>query len=168
MGVTDNPKLTDIEPYARKHGYDLVVLYALREDRQIFEVNTYGRGDELAKAAGIVGEQLGRLAADGLWPYLEGEQPRPAAPAEAEPCDCVVAFRPRPRQENEAPGQDGYTYSIDYCRTHARAFAVEREFDRQRNYLSAISKLLVVKGMVSAQAVTYAKKALRLDEREPA
>lgn len=57
MGWQDNPKIRDLEPYAKKHGFMKVILVGIRNDGQ-FEVISYGRTAQLCKEAESANQQI--------------------------------------------------------------------------------------------------------------
>jgi len=56
MGWRSNPKIRDLEPYAKRHGYQMVVVFAVCGNGEQYEVNTYGRDAKLCKAAAVAGD----------------------------------------------------------------------------------------------------------------
>ena len=73
MAWSENPKIRDLEPYCKQHGYAFVVVMAVHEHGKAFDTNTYGRNRKLCKAAAIAGEQLSKLVLDGTWPNWPDE-----------------------------------------------------------------------------------------------
>jgi len=68
MAWSDDPKIRDLEPYCKKHGYAFVVVMAVHEEANAYDTNTYGRSQNLCRVAAIAGEQLIKLVEDGTWP----------------------------------------------------------------------------------------------------
>jgi len=68
MVWSDDPKIRDLEPYCKRHGYAFVVVMAMHEDLKAFDTNTYGRDRRRCDVAAIAGEQLIKLVQDGTWP----------------------------------------------------------------------------------------------------
>jgi hypothetical protein len=82
MAWTKNPVIRDLEPYCKKHGYDFVVVYAVKARANQFVVNTYGQTAQLCKVAAIAGDQLPKLVTDGVWPNWPDKEPQtPEIPA---------------------------------------------------------------------------------------
>lgn len=68
MAWKDNPKIRDLEPYAKKHGYSMVIVMAVHKKGETFDITTYGRTREQCTAAGVAGDQLHDLVVSGKWP----------------------------------------------------------------------------------------------------
>jgi len=97
MAWRNEPKIRDLEPYAKKHGLRYVVLFGVHADGSKYDVTTYGINRLHCDVAAIAGKQLQEIIKDGEWPNWEGV-PRP--PQNARPtivCLCgstrfVAAF----------------------------------------------------------------------------
>ena len=75
MSWRSNPKIRALEPYAKQHGYAMVMLLAIRDDGSGYEITTYGRTSQLCKAAKIYGDQLHDLMQSGQWPNWPDTEP---------------------------------------------------------------------------------------------
>lgn len=75
MSWKNNPKIRDLEPYAKKHNYSMVVVMAIREDGKQYDVTTYGRNKSLCVAAALAGKQLNKLVQSGKWPNWPDKKP---------------------------------------------------------------------------------------------
>ncbi len=76
MGWKNNPKIRDLEPYCKRHGYVCVVAFCVAQDGTTFSINTYGQNAKLCKAAAIAGDQLFQLVHDGKWPDWPESEPK--------------------------------------------------------------------------------------------
>lgn len=68
MGWRNDPKIRELEPYTRKHGYRYVVLLGVDENGKRCSVTTYGTTKQNCDIAKIAGDQLRQLIQDGVWP----------------------------------------------------------------------------------------------------
>ena len=68
MSWRNDPKIRDLEPYARKHGLRYVVLFGVHQDGKRYDVTTYGCNKMHCDVAAIAGRQLQELVNDGAWP----------------------------------------------------------------------------------------------------
>jgi len=75
MSWKDDPKIRDLEPYCKKHGYAYVVAFCVDEAGEVFTVNTYGKTKKLCKVAGLAGDRLLALTKSGEFPQLPEEEP---------------------------------------------------------------------------------------------
>ena len=75
MGWTTEPKIRDLEPYAKKHGYQYVVVMGVHRNGETFDVNSYGETKQLCKVAKIAGEQLFDMIVAGEWPEWPESEP---------------------------------------------------------------------------------------------
>lgn len=75
MSWKNDPKIRDLEPYAKKHGYSYVVAFGVHSDGSGFTVNTYGQTKKLCKAGAIAGKQLIEIVQSGQWPVFPEEEP---------------------------------------------------------------------------------------------
>ncbi len=80
VSYKNNPKIRNLETYAKKHGYAYVVVFAVTEDHTAFEINTYGRTKQLCKAAGLAGNQLMDKVKAGEWPEWPKDEPDKVTP----------------------------------------------------------------------------------------
>lgn len=83
MSWRNDPKIRDLEPYARKHGLRYVVLFGVHQDGKRYEVTTYGINRTHCDVAGLAGKQLQELVNNGQWPDWEGvpKPPKNACPS---------------------------------------------------------------------------------------
>ena len=75
MSWKDDPKIRELEPYAKKHGYLTIVLFAVHEGAEQYNITTYGRDAKLCKAAAVAGGQLHELVQAGTWPNWPEDEP---------------------------------------------------------------------------------------------
>ncbi len=73
MSWKDDPKIRDLEPYARKHGYQMIVLFAVSENGEQYAITTYGRTKRLCDSAKAAGGQLEELVQSEKWPDWDKE-----------------------------------------------------------------------------------------------
>ena len=64
MGWANNPKIRDLEPYAKKHGFTQVITIGIRDDG-MFEVLSYGRTKALCGDAEKVNKQIYNMIVSG-------------------------------------------------------------------------------------------------------
>ena len=76
MAWNSDPKIRELAPYAKKHGYAMVVVYAVHDGGEQFTVTTYGKTKQLCKAASIAGEQLFELVKSGTYPDWPESEPK--------------------------------------------------------------------------------------------
>lgn len=76
MSWQNDPRIRDLEPYARKHDMRYVVLFGVHKDGKRYNVTTYGINRTHCDVAAIAGKQLQELINDGWWPNWQGV-PRP-------------------------------------------------------------------------------------------
>jgi len=57
MAWNNNPVIRDLEPYAKKHGYKMVIALCIKGDRA-FAVNSYGKTKHLCDAAKQINEHI--------------------------------------------------------------------------------------------------------------
>ena len=75
MGWKDDPKIRDLEPYAKKHGYQYLVVVGVGMDGIRADVTTFGRTRRLCQAAEIAGEQIMDMIKQGVWPRFPDQPP---------------------------------------------------------------------------------------------
>ena len=76
MSWKNDPKIRDLEPYCKKHGYAYVVAFCVSDDHRQFAVTTYGRTKQLCKAAALAGDGLYKIVEREEWPeWPENEPP---------------------------------------------------------------------------------------------
>ena len=68
MSWRNDPRIRELEPYAHKHGYRYIVLFAVDEDGNKYAVTTYGTTKQNCEIADIAGRQLHELVESGMWP----------------------------------------------------------------------------------------------------
>lgn len=68
MAWKDNPKIRDLETYAKKHGYSRVIVMAVHTNGESYDITTYGRTKALCDSAKVAGDQLQVLVATEQWP----------------------------------------------------------------------------------------------------
>lgn len=68
MSWKNNPKIRELEPYARKHGYRYVVLFAVHENGKQYSITTYGTTRGNCDVAKIAGDELHKLVNSETWP----------------------------------------------------------------------------------------------------
>ena len=71
MGWKNNPKIRELEPYAKNHNYAFVVVFGVVKGGKNFEINTYGQSKELCNAASEAGTDLADVVKSGYWPNFE-------------------------------------------------------------------------------------------------
>ena len=75
MAWTNDPKIRDLEAYAKKHGYAMVVMYGVERSGKRYGVATYGLTLPLCRAAGVAGDLLCDLVNKGDWPNWPDHMP---------------------------------------------------------------------------------------------
>jgi len=82
MSWKNDPRIRDLEPYAKKHGLEYVVLFGLQNGGNQYNITTYGRDRRLCDVAHIAGDQLHGLIQRGVWPKWDNvdEPPKNATP----------------------------------------------------------------------------------------
>ena len=75
MSWRNDPKIRALAPYAKRHGYATIVVMAVREGADAYEITTYGRNAALCKAAAVAGDQLHDLVQAGTWPHWPDTPP---------------------------------------------------------------------------------------------
>lgn len=71
MSWKDEPKIRQLEPYAREHGYRYVVLFGVKSCGTEYALTTYGTTKCNCDIAKIAGDQLHKLIESGVWPNWE-------------------------------------------------------------------------------------------------
>jgi|GEM_PF-5212271 len=75
MAWNDDPRIRELEPYAKKYGYLTVVLFAVHEGAKKYNITTYGRDAKLCKAAACAGDALHDIVQAGQWPTCPAVEP---------------------------------------------------------------------------------------------
>jgi hypothetical protein len=79
MSWKSDPKIRELEPYAKRHGYRYVVLFGVNADGTQYSVTTYGTTKQNCDIAKIAGDQLHELVQDSVWP--DWDKPNAMKPA---------------------------------------------------------------------------------------
>lgn len=61
MGWKSDSRIRDLEPYAKKHGYEQVIVIGIKDGKERYEINTYGKTKSLCDQAKSIGDTIADL-----------------------------------------------------------------------------------------------------------